>query len=192
MALTPQLQDLVNKVRQELSKNGITPEMQAAFKMKNPHVFGKSAEPSISVSEPKPVDFAKFADSERAKLQTKIEQLKKDPKYSALLKTPMDAAALEKALSAGAPVVSGAAITAAVARPYRLKIGDQVQSFQVVDGKWKQIDSDHWVKTRQAKAVRDAPMYLVATLNATKKKVDAQRAAGNLTDSRRFKGNVVS
>jgi len=54
------------------------------------------------------------------------------------------------------------------ARPYRYRN----QSWQVVDGKW--INT----QTKQP-----APTYYVAQLNAWKKKVDAQRASGNLTDS---------
>ena len=60
-------------------------------------------------------------------------------------------------------------VAAPQGRPYRYKN----QSWQVVDGKWINAQTN-----------QPAPMYYVAQLNAWKKKVDAQRATGNLTDSK--------
>lgn len=195
MAISPEQQKTVNAVRFALRANGISPAAQQAFRGKSPNIFSpkavaapsaeKSTEKAKVVLTPDQIKAGQYGEL--------IDKIKKDPKFAELFKGQApDAATLDKILSstktAGEKSDTG---TASVARPYRLKIGDQVQSFQIVDGKWKQIDSDHWVRTRQAQAVRDAPTYLLATLNATKKKVDAQRAAGNLTDSRRIKGKPL-
>ena len=198
MAISPEQQKTINAVRFALRANGISAAAQAAFRQQAAQIFSpardtsqatdtKSKEPDRVVLTPDQIKAGEYGEL--------IDNIKKDPRFAELFKGKApDPASIEQAMrSAGGDTQPAAATQpAAIARPYRLKIGNQVQSFQVVDGKWKQIDSDHWVKTRQAQVVRDAPTYLLSTLNATKKKVDAQRAAGNLTDSRRFRGNVLN
>lgn len=111
------------------------------------------------------------------------------PASSILDKIPADKLALLK--SASKEVLQKAAQQAGItlragapksARPYRIKIGDKVGSYQVLDNKWREV---RYNAQNQLEIVRDAPPYLIANLNVLKKKIDAQRATGNLTDSRK-------
>ena len=71
-------------------------------------------------------------------------------------------------------------VTGASARPYRFDIGGKPGYYQIVDKKWKKVNLG---ADRTWQVVGEAPPYTWNNLNAIKKKVDAQRAAGNLTDS---------
>ena len=119
--LSARVQSQLELLRQELAKNGITPEIQARFRKDNPNEFTGSVEPvapseppkqgataptlaPTQPGEPPKLDFAKFANDERARLQDKIEQLKKDPKYAWLTRGALGPDILQKAFSqAGGP-----------------------------------------------------------------------------------------
>lgn len=119
--LSPEEKAKVELMRQELAKNGITPEIQARFRQDNPNEFTGSVDPvptsepqkqdatapapaPTQPGEPPKLDFAKFANDERARLQDKIEQLKKDPKYAWLTRGALGPDILQKAFSqAGGP-----------------------------------------------------------------------------------------
>jgi hypothetical protein len=120
-------------LRQELAKNGITPEIQARFRKDNPNEFTRSSVDPVAPSEPPKqgataptpaptqlgeppkLDFAKFANDERARLQDKIEQLKKDPKYAWLTRGAIGPDILQKAFSQAGTSTNSTSPTAASA-----------------------------------------------------------------------------
>ena len=93
-----------------------------------------------------------------------------------------------KPTAPAADTASAAAPAQPMARPYRFRVGDKISSYQIVNNKWKIVDVD---SSGRLAVVGDVPIYMVSSLNALKKKVDAQRATGNLTDSRRQRGMKV-
>lgn len=115
MAISPQSAALVKKIRQELAKNGITPDIQNAAKIQYPHYYSSASKGSTKTASPAsparlqppaspaaPGSFAKFADSERQKLLQKAEQIKQDPKNAGFLKAlqSLDQDAINKAFTA--------------------------------------------------------------------------------------------
>jgi hypothetical protein len=83
--------------------------------------------------------------------------------------------------AAATPAASVPVKVTAQTRPYRLKIDNTVKSYQLVSNVWHEVTIGTDQTLQVGAAVKP---YMIATLNALKKKVDAQRAAGNLTDSR--------
>jgi hypothetical protein len=65
--------------------------------------------------------------------------------------------------------------TTAPTRPYRYRSN----SYQKINNTWQQVEL---LQDRTIKVIKPAPRYYVNDLNVLKKKVDAQRASGNLTD----------
>lgn len=130
--LSPEEKAKVELMRQELAKNGITPEIQARFRQDNPNEFTGSVDPvptsepqkqdatapapaPTQPGEPPKLDFAKFANDQRARLQDKIEQLKKDPKYAWLTRGPLGPDILQQAFSQAGTSTNSASPTAASA-----------------------------------------------------------------------------
>jgi hypothetical protein len=108
----------------------------------------------------------------------RLAQLLNDPEGVKKLwasATPEEQDAIKKVLTS-APVQP-----MTQSRPYRFDIAGKPGYYQVIDNKWKKLTFSQdrkWVVTG------DAPPYILNNLNAIKKKVDAQRASGNLTDSK--------
>ena len=135
--LSPEEKAKVELMRQELVKNGITPEIQARFRMRAEKsglwVVPGSSVDTVPTSEPQKqdatapapaptqpgeppkLDFAKFANDERARLQDKIEQLKKDPKYAWLTRRALGPDILQKAFSQAGTSTNSTSPTAASA-----------------------------------------------------------------------------
>jgi hypothetical protein len=70
--------------------------------------------------------------------------------------------------------------------PYIVKFGDKVNSYQIINNQWHQVEITPQKTLNDLGPVKS---NLVPSLNQLKKKVDAQRAAGNLTD---WKINVAA
>ena len=92
------------------------------------------------------------------------------------LETPEEQEAIKKLLTT--PVSAEPTITS---RPYKFTIGGKPGYYQVIDNKWKKLT---FSPDRKWVVAGEAPPYILNNLNAIKKKVDAQRASGNLTDGR--------
>lgn len=71
-------------------------------------------------------------------------------------------------------------------RPYRMKIGDKINSYQLIRGEWHQVEI---TPERTLKDLGVVKPYMISSLTTLKKKVDTQRASGNLTD---WKINVAT
>lgn len=253
--LSPEEKAKVELMRQELTKNGITPEIQARFRMRAEKsglwvVPGSSVdqssqsnstkattdtdaqEPTQSkkVSEPASEEEAnlknklsglaagkdlliaqyakavlgkieeykktksiadisamvdsKIKDLDQTKTKIKPEDQEQWNKITKMVSdlTPEDIAALQQkyGVKKEEPAVS------LQNRPYRMKIGDKINSYQLIRGEWHQVEI---TPERTLKDLGVVKPYMISSLTTLKKKVDTQRASGNLTD---WKINVAT
>jgi hypothetical protein len=197
----------IQDLKQALADAGITPEIQSSFRKLQPTAPAMSGgKPRYEPTFTQPRDVGKPASADSttsvpaaaasaAVAPAPAAVASKAPSADILSKIPADKLAqLQKAskedlqTAAAQMGIKIGASTPNLARPYRFKINDKIKSYQIVDNKWKQVEYD---TRNQLKVVKDVPPYLVGTLTALKKKVDAQRAAGNLTDSQKPKSGRI-
>jgi hypothetical protein len=182
--LVPQWRDQpvsVSQIKQAMQSAGVKNDMQfpeyREWQLNHPNVF---------VVNPAKVTTATLANLLSNPVRLKQTWALLNAAQQAEITKQLKAVESPQPVSPGtaAPATPAASVPVKVTaqtRPYRLKIDNTVKSYQLVNKVWHEVTIGTDQTLQVGAAVKP---YMIATLNALKKKVDAQRAAGNLTDSR--------
>lgn len=172
----------ISQIKQAMKSAGIKDDMQFAeyreWQLNHPNVF------VVNPAKVTTVTLANLlSNPARLKQTWALLNAEQQAAITQQLKAAESPAPAAPAASAppAAPAVAAAVKVTAQTRPYRMKVNGVPKSYQLVNKVWHEVTIGADQTLQVGTAVKP---YMIASLNALKSKVDAQRATGNLTDSK--------